>query len=206
MHHANYFERCSNSHFWHCAHCVYQIYSVLKLFEIPVCFAHFWLFRNFYSGDAPHANYGERCSNHHFPHCAHCVYQIYSVLKSSEIAVCFANFAFYKISTPVMPTTLSVANIAYIIISNIAHIVCITFQGFWSFLKWVLFAHFGFDEISTPVMRTMLTMVNVVQIIISDFSHTVYIRFKAFWNFSKLLFVLHILAFTKFLLRWCAQC
>ena len=31
-----------------------------------------------------------------------------------------------------------------------------------------------------------------------------YIRFIAFWNFSKLLFVLHILAFTKFLLRWCA--
>ena len=43
--------------------------------------------------------------------CAHCVYQIYSVLKSFEIAVCFAHFGFYKISTPVMPTTLSMANI-----------------------------------------------------------------------------------------------
>ena len=31
-----------------------------------------------------------------------------------------------------------------------------------------------------------------------------YIRFTASWNFSKLLFVLHILAFTKFLLRWWA--
>ena len=31
-----------------------------------------------------------------------------------------------------------------------------------------------------------------------------YIRFTAFWYFSKLLFVLHILAFTKFLLRWWA--
>ena len=31
-----------------------------------------------------------------------------------------------------------------------------------------------------------------------------YIRFTGFWNFSKLLFVLHILAFTKSLLRWLA--
>ena len=77
------------------------------------------------------------------------------------------------------------------IISNIKHIVSITFKGFWTFVKWVgFFAHFGFDEISTPVMRTMVTMVNVVQINISDFAHNVYIRFKVFWNFSKLLFVL----------------
>ena len=30
-----------NHHFQHCAHSVYQIYSVLKLFKIAVCFAHF---------------------------------------------------------------------------------------------------------------------------------------------------------------------
>ena len=40
--------------------------------------------------------------------------------------------------------------------------------------------------------------------IISNNVHTVYIRFIAFWNFSNLQFVLHILAFTKFLLRWWA--
>ena len=50
-------------------------------------------------------------------------------------------------------------------------------------------------------MHTMLTMVNVVQIIISDIAHTVYIRFTVFGNYSKLVFVLHIFAFTKFLLR-----
>ena len=55
-------------------------------------------------------------------------------------------------------------------------------------------------------MRIMLTMANIVLIIISNIAHTVYIRFKAFWNFSKLLFVLNILAFTKFLLWWCASC
>ena len=63
---------------------------------------------------------------------------------------------------------------------------------------------FGFYEISTRLMRTMVTMPNIVYIIISNFPPTVYTRYTAFWNFSKLLFVLHILAFTKFQLRWCA--
>ena len=53
-------------------------------------------------------------------------------------------------------------------------------------------------------MRTMLTMPNKVYIIIFNIPQTVYIRYTTFWNFSKLLFVLHILAFTKFQLRWCA--
>ena len=53
-------------------------------------------------------------------------------------------------------------------------------------------------------MRTMLTMPNVVYIIISNIPPTVYIRYTTFWNSSKLLFVLHILAFTKFQLRWYA--
>ena len=70
----------------------------------------------------------------------------------------------------------------------------------------VCFTHFGLYEISTPVVRIMLTMANIVLIIISNIAHTVYIRLKAFWNFSKLHFVLHILAFTKFLLWWCASC
>ena len=53
-------------------------------------------------------------------------------------------------------------------------------------------------------MRIMLTRANIVLIIISNIAHAVYMRFTAFWNFSKLMFVLHILAFTKLLLRWCA--
>ena len=77
-------------------------------------------------------------------------------------------------------------------------------QRFETFRNCILFAHFGFYEISTVVMRIMLTMANIVLIIISNIAHTVYIRFKAFWNFWKLQFVLHILAFTKFLLRWWA--
>ena len=49
-------------------------------------------------GDAHCANYSDRCSNHHFRHCAQFVYQIYSVFKIFEIAVCFAQFGFYEIS------------------------------------------------------------------------------------------------------------
>ena len=205
-HHANYGLSSSDHHFRHCANCLYHIYSVLKLFEIAVWFAHFgftkfllrwcapcWLwwtlfktsfqtlrtlfisrlqyfatFRNcclfctfwflgsFYSDHAHRGNYGEHCSNHHFRRWAHFVYHIYGVLKLFEIAIWFAHFDFYKIST--------------------------------------------------PVIRTMLTMVNVVQIIISDIAHTVNITFTVFWNFRRILFVLHHLAFKKFLLRWSAPC
>ena len=40
-HHANYGKHSLNNHFQQCAHSVYEIYSVLKLFKIAVCFAHF---------------------------------------------------------------------------------------------------------------------------------------------------------------------
>ena len=155
-HHASYGERCSNHHFRHCAQCVSETYSVLKLFEIAVCFAHFGHIRNLYCGEAHHANYTKHSLNLHFQHCAHCVYDIYSIWKVFEMAVCFA--------------------------------------------------HIGLFEIWTALILTMLAMVNVVQIIISDIAHSVYLRFTVFWNFSKLLFVLHILAYSKFLLRWGASC
>ena len=70
----------------------------------------------------------------------------------------------------------------------------------------VCFANIGLLEIWTALILTMLAMVNVVQSIISDISHSVYLRFTFFWNFSKLLFVLHVLAYSKFLLRWGASC
>ena len=77
-------------------------------------------------------------------------------------------------------------------------------QCFKTFQNCSLFCTFGAYEISTVVMRIMLAMANIVLIIISNIAHAVYISFTAFWNFSKLLFLLQILAFTKFLLRWWA--
>ena len=61
--------------------------------------------------------------------------------------------------------------------------------------------HFDSFEIITTVMQIMLTMANIVEIIISDIAHTLDIRFTVFSKFSKLLFVLHILTFSKLLLR-----
>ena len=44
MPHVNYGKHSLNHHFRHSAHSVYKILSVLKLFEIAVCFAQFDFF------------------------------------------------------------------------------------------------------------------------------------------------------------------
>ena len=132
--------------------CIWDL-QCFKGFRNGCLFCTFWLIRNFYSGHEKHVNYGKHSLNDHYQRCAQCAYDIYSICKVSEMAVCFA--------------------------------------------------HIGLFEILTALI---LTMVNVVQIIISDIAHSVYLRFTVFWNFSKLLFVLHILAYSKFLLRWGASC
>ena len=55
--------------------------------------------------------FGKHSLNQHLQHCAHSVYQIYSVLKLFEITVCFTQFGFYEISTPVLRIMLTMANI-----------------------------------------------------------------------------------------------
>ena len=85
-----------------------------------------------------------------------------------------------------------------------AHWVYEIYSIFQVFEIPVYFAHIGIFELSTPVRRIMLTMANIVQIIISNIAHSVYMRFTVFSKFSKLLFVLHILAYSKFLFR-CAH-
>ena len=76
------------------AHTVYIGCSVFRNFLKLQFGLHILAFTKFLLRDATHANYGERCSNHHFRHCAHGVYHIYSVLKLFEFAVCFAHFGF----------------------------------------------------------------------------------------------------------------
>ena len=63
----------------------------------------------------------------------------------------------------------------------------------------------GSGDVSA-ILSGIVAMVNVVQIIISNIAHSVYMRFTVFSKFSKLLFVLQILAYSKFLLRWGASC
>ena len=80
------------------------------------------------------------CLNHHFRQGTHSVYKIYSVLKLFEIAVCFAPFDFFEITTPMMRLMLAMANIVQIIISDMAHTVYIWFTVFSNFsnLQFVL--------------------------------------------------------------------
>ena len=89
---------------------------------------------------------------------------------------------------------------------NCAHCAYDIYSIFKLFEMAVCFAHFGIFEIWTALILTILAMVNVVQFIISNIAHSVYMRFTVFSKFSKLLFVLHILAYSKFLLRCGASC
>ena len=90
--------------------CIYD----LQWFEIfkKYCLIYtFWLFRNFYSGDAHDANHGKYSLNDHFRYRVHSVYMIYSVFKLFEIAVCSAHFDVFEITTPVMCIMSTMANI-----------------------------------------------------------------------------------------------
>ena len=80
--------------------------------------------------------------NHHFEHCEHSVYQIYSVLKLFEIAVCFAHFDCYEISTPVMRPMETVVNIVQVIISDIGTLCRLDLQYFQTFRNCCLFCAF----------------------------------------------------------------
>ena len=205
-HHANYGKHSLNNHFQQCPTlCIWDL-QCFKTFRNFCLFCTFWLLRNFYCGDAHHANYGKQVlliiSN-----IAHTVYIRFKAFWNfSKLQVFLhiwllrnfysgdahhANYGKHSLNHHFQHWTHSVYQI-------------------YSVLKFfeipVSFPPFGFYKISTVVMRIMLTMANKVLIIISNIAHTVYIRFKAFWNFSKLQFVLHLLAFTKFLLGWCASC
>ena len=90
----------------------------------------FWHIRNFYSGDAHHANYGKRSLDHHFQYCAHSVYQILRIFKVFKISVCFAHFGLFEIWTALILTILAMVNVVQFIISNIAHNVYMRFTVF----------------------------------------------------------------------------
>ena len=143
-----------------------------ETFRNSSLFCTFLLLRDFYSGDAHHANHGKHSLNHELQHCAHSVYQIYSVLKLFKITVCFTHFGFYEISTPVVRIMLRQNSLNH----HFQHCAHSVYQiyGVLKLLEIaVCFAHFGFYEISTPVMGPMETVVNIVQVIISDIGHTV---------------------------------
>ena len=112
------------------AHTVYiRLRAFLNFSKLLFVLNHLAL-RNFNSGHAHHTNYCERCSNHHFRHCAHFVYHIYSVLELFKIAVGFAHFGFYEVSTPIMGTMVTMVNVVQLFISEVEHTLYITFIAF----------------------------------------------------------------------------
>ena len=182
----------------------------LQFFQsFPNCyfFCTFFLLGNFYSGDAPHANYGKHCLTHHFQHCAHCVYEIYSIFKVFEKAVCFPHFCFFR---NLNSADSHHANYGKHRLNNhfphCAHCGYDIYSICKVFEMAVCFAHFGLFEIWTALILTIPTIVNVFQFIISSIAHSVYMRLTVFSKFSKLLFLLHIFPFRKFLVRWYATC
>ena len=122
------------------AHTVYNTFTVFWNFSKLLFVLHIFVFRKFILRWCPQ-RYGKHSFNHHFRRCAPCLYQIYSVLKLFEIAVGFEHFGFYKISTPVMRTMLTMLNVVQIIISEFAHILYITFTVFWNFSKMLFILH-----------------------------------------------------------------
>ena len=90
---------------------VYIRFTLFSNFRNCCLFCTFWRFRNFYCGDEHDDNYGKHSLNHHFRHGAHSVYKIDIVLNLFEIAVCFAHFDLFEISTLVRRIILTMANI-----------------------------------------------------------------------------------------------
>ena len=106
---SNYGKKTLNHYFRDGTYCVRHIYTVLKLFEIAVRFAHL----SFFDIDTTVMRAGLTMTNsldHYFQHGARCVYHIYRVLKLFEMAVCFPHFSFFEIDTTVTRTVLTMTN------------------------------------------------------------------------------------------------
>ena len=185
--------------------CIWDL-QCFQRFRNCCLFCRFWLTRNFYSGEAHHANYRKHSLSHHFQHCAQCAYETYCVFKVIQIAIFFTFFLFrnfYSGDTPHGNYGKHCLNHHF---QHFAHCAYDIYSICKVFEMAVCLAHFGFFEIWTALILTMLARVNVVQIVISNVEHTLYMRFTVFSKFSKWLFVLHIVAYSKFLFRWCALC
>ena len=142
----------------------------------------------------------------------------------------FAPLGFYEISTVVMRIMLTMANIVLIIISNIAPTVYIRFKAFWNFSKlqfvftfWLLrksycgdahHAIYGKHSLNHQLQHCahsvyqidkVLKLLEITVCFTQQCPHFVYEIYSVFKLFEIAVF-LHLLAFTKFLLWWCASC
>ena len=181
--------------------CLWDL-QYFQSFRNTCLFCTYWLIRNLNCAHSHHASYGECCSNHQFQTLRTvCIWdlQCFETFRNCCLFCTFwhirnlccgeayhANYTKHSLNHH---------------FQHCAHCVYEIYSIFKVFEIPVCFAHFVVFEFWTP-----LAMVNVVQIIISNIAHSVYMRFTVFSKFSTLLFVLHILAYSKFLLRWGSSC
>ena len=151
---------------------VYMKFTAFETFRNCCLFWTFGLLRNFYSGDAHHANYDKHSLNHHFRYSAHCIWDLQCFQTFWNCSL-FCTFRLLRNSYSGDAHHEKYAK--HSIHHHLQHCAHCVYQisTFWSFSKLVfVFLHLGFYEISTPMMRPMQTMVNVVQIIFSDIVQT----------------------------------
>ena len=144
------------------AHTVYIRFTVISNFSICCLFCTFWLFRNFYSGDAHHANYGKHSLNHHFRYVAHSVYKISSVLKLFDLLFVLHILTFLNFYSGDAHHANYGKHSLNHHFRHGAHSVYKIYSVFQTFRFALCFAHFDCFEISTPVMRIMLAMANIL--------------------------------------------
>ena len=93
------------------AQSVYMRFTVFSKFSKFLFILNILAYSKFLLRWAHHANYGKHSLNHHFLHCEHFLYEIKRYFKLFEMAVSFANFDLFEISTPVVRHMQTMANI-----------------------------------------------------------------------------------------------
>ena len=163
--------------------CIWHL-EYLQRFRNGCLFCTFWLIRNLNCAHSNHASYRERCSNHHFRHCAQCVSEIYSVLKLFENCCLFCIFwhirNFYSGDTHHANYGKRSLDHHF---QHCAHSLSQILRIFKVFKLTVFFAHFASGEISTPEMRNMLNMANSLNhhfLHCAHFLYEIYSFFKLF--------------------------
>ena len=112
---------------------------------------------------------------------------------------------FYELSTVVMRIMLTMANIVLIIISNIAHTVYIRFKAFWNFSKLQFVFTFWLLRKSCGDAHHAIYGKHNLNHHLQHCAHSVYEIYSVLKLVEIGLCFAH-LAFTKFLLWWCASC
>ena len=137
--------------------------------------------------------------------CTQCIWDL-QCFKTFQNCSLFCTFGFYEISTVVMRIMLTMANIVLIIISNIAQAVYRRFTVFSNFRNCCLFCAFWLiRNIYSGYAHDANYCKHSLNNHFQQCAHRVYEIYSVLKVFKIAVCFAH-LAFTKFLLWWCASC